>query len=90
MPSGARTLALLVLGRELQQLLSASRERPALSTGTGLRMPERPLEVLLAEDNPINAAVARRLIEKAGHRVVHATNGAGRSSTSPRGASTWC
>ena len=75
-PSGARTLALPVLGRELQQLLSASREEPALSTGSGVRMPERPLEVLLAEDNPINAAVARRLIEKAGHRVVHATNGA--------------
>ncbi len=42
--------------------------RPAASSAV--------LEVLLAEDNAINAAVARRLIEKAGHRVTHVWNGA--------------
>lgn len=33
--------------------------------------------VLLAEDNDINALLARTVLEKAGLRVVHATNGAG-------------
>ena len=33
------------------------------------------LEVLLAEDNPINAMLARTMLEKAGHTVVHLTNG---------------
>ena len=35
----------------------------------------RPLQVLLVEDNPINQKVAARLLEKAGHKVVIATNG---------------
>ncbi|MFZ5446775.1 MAG: ATP-binding protein [Myxococcota bacterium] len=37
--------------------------------------PPRALDVLLVEDNPINAALARRLVEKEGHRVTHARNG---------------
>jgi CheY-like chemotaxis protein len=35
----------------------------------------RPLCVLLAEDNPVNLLVARRLLEKRGHSVAVASNG---------------
>jgi signal transduction histidine kinase/CheY-like chemotaxis protein len=39
--------------------------------------PERAvqLSILLAEDNPVNALMARAMLEKAGHRVIHVTNG---------------
>jgi CheY-like chemotaxis protein len=35
----------------------------------------RPLDILLAEDNPVNALLARTMLEKAGHRVTHAGTG---------------
>ncbi len=35
-----------------------------------------PLDVLLVEDNPVNQAVAQKVLERAGHRVVLANNGA--------------
>jgi len=35
----------------------------------------RPLKILLAEDNPINQKLTIRLLEKAGHSVVLASNG---------------
>jgi len=44
--------------------------RPARSASA------RPLRVLLAEDNDINAMLAIALIEKQGHSVVHVTDGA--------------
>ena len=34
-----------------------------------------PIRVLLAEDNPVNALLARTMLEKAGCRVTHAVNG---------------
>jgi len=37
--------------------------------------PERRLRVLIAEDNPVNERVARRLLEKQGHTVLVAHNG---------------
>ncbi len=37
---------------------------------------EKPKRILLAEDNDINALLARSILEKAGHSVVRATNGA--------------
>jgi two-component system, sensor histidine kinase and response regulator len=36
---------------------------------------ESPLEILLAEDNPVNQLLAVRLLEKRGHRVTVANNG---------------
>ncbi len=35
----------------------------------------RPLDILLAEDNPVNALLAHTMLEKAGHRVTHAVTG---------------
>jgi len=37
--------------------------------------PERRLRILIAEDNPVNERVARRLLEKQGHTVLVAHNG---------------
>jgi signal transduction histidine kinase/CheY-like chemotaxis protein len=37
--------------------------------------PQKRLAVLLAEDNPVSALLARTILEKAGHRVTHATSG---------------
>ncbi|MCL2655832.1 MAG: response regulator [Betaproteobacteria bacterium] len=36
----------------------------------------RPLRVLLVEDNPVNQAVAQKILERAGHKVFLANNGA--------------
>ncbi len=44
-------------------------------TRHSLREDSRKLDVLLAEDNPVNRKLARRLLEKRGHRVVLAENG---------------
>jgi CheY-like chemotaxis protein/nitrogen-specific signal transduction histidine kinase len=37
--------------------------------------PENALTILIAEDNSVNALVARRLVESLGHRVHHASDG---------------
>jgi signal transduction histidine kinase/CheY-like chemotaxis protein/DNA-binding LacI/PurR family transcriptional regulator len=49
---------------------SASAERRPLATNA-----ERPLRILLAEDNRISAMVARRMLEQRGHQVRIARNG---------------
>ena len=46
--------------------------RPAADRRTTVM---RPLQVLLAEDNPVNQLLATRLLEKLGHSVVTASNG---------------
>jgi len=42
---------------------------------------ENPLSLLLVEDNPINALLARALLEKMGHTVVHVDDGAAAIAT---------
>ena len=37
--------------------------------------PQNPLEILLAEDNPVNALLAKSLLTKLGHRVTHVSDG---------------
>jgi CheY-like chemotaxis protein len=50
-------------------------EPPALVTRHSLRETQRPLRVLLAEDNPINQLLAVKMLEKRGHSLVVAGNG---------------
>ncbi|MFC1859458.1 response regulator, partial [Thermodesulfobacteriota bacterium] len=45
-----------------------------MSQTTGHEIPEH-LKVLLAEDNIVNQKIAKRMLEKQGHRVVVAANG---------------
>ncbi len=74
--AGLATLSKPLSAREVELALSPPVERKPGLAGTPARPPSRVLQVLLAEDNAVNAALARRLIEKAGHRVTHVWNGA--------------
>jgi signal transduction histidine kinase/CheY-like chemotaxis protein len=49
--------------------------RHSLRENRGPASARRALNILVAEDNPINQTVARRMLEKAGHRIVVAANG---------------
>jgi CheY-like chemotaxis protein len=49
--------------------------QPALITRRPLREATPGLRILLAEDNVVNQALAKRLLEKMGHTVVIAANG---------------
>jgi CheY-like chemotaxis protein len=59
----------------------ARRSTPSVNRGQGpllqraIEAADRPLCVLLAEDNAVNQLVARRLLEKRGHRVTVVGNG---------------
>ncbi len=53
---------------------SASRTREA--TATSPPAAGHPLRVLLVEDDRVNTRVATRMLERLGHRVAHAENGA--------------
>lgn len=51
-------------------------ERPDFSMPTNNSMPAvRPMRVLVAEDDALNAAMLRAILEQLGHQVVHAHNG---------------
>jgi PAS domain S-box-containing protein len=60
-----------VLGRVFSPAVALERPEPAHS-----QAPRSGLHVLLAEDNPINQRLAVRLLEKLGHRVTVAEDGA--------------
>ncbi len=55
--------------------IEVKEERPGLITRHSLREKSRRLQVLLAEDNPVNQKLAVRLLEKMGHGVDVADNG---------------
>jgi signal transduction histidine kinase/CheY-like chemotaxis protein len=61
--------------------LTASDEDLVAAAASDLRAltrspePGPPLEIVLAEDNPVSARLAVTILEKAGHRVRHAVNG---------------
>ncbi|MEO5823521.1 MAG: response regulator, partial [Vicinamibacteraceae bacterium] len=48
---------------------------PARPVDVRHRVASRPLQVLVAEDNPVNQLLATRLLQKLGHSVVTASNG---------------
>jgi two-component system sensor histidine kinase/response regulator len=73
-PPSAQALreALLGAGRP-----APARPAPARAPDAGRAPPpERPLRILLAEDNATNALLALRLLQRAGHAVVHVKTGA--------------
>ncbi len=47
----------------------ATRKKPAARAG------QSSLRILLAEDNPVNALLAKTMLRKAGHSVIHVTSG---------------
>src|SRR6266536_2505617 len=62
--------------RSVSDALASGEARPAAGapgSASGIR---RQLDILLVEDNPINRTLAQRVLEKAGHKVVAADNGA--------------
>ncbi len=69
----------LLLDNIMRVLSGASRTDtgpvPAQAAASGLPLTGRPLNVLLAEDNPVNQKFAVRVLEGAGHRVTVANNG---------------
>jgi two-component system, sensor histidine kinase and response regulator len=61
------------LAAVLERLLAPAEAAP--KPGPYIRRTAHPLNVLLAEDNEVNQRVARRMLEKMGHRVTSARNG---------------
>jgi CheY-like chemotaxis protein/HPt (histidine-containing phosphotransfer) domain-containing protein len=59
-----------VLRQRSEPTAKATRSAPARPAPS-----ERPLRILLAEDNPLNQVVAVKFLEKAGHRVTVAHHG---------------
>ncbi|MDX2167634.1 MAG: response regulator [Deltaproteobacteria bacterium] len=53
-----------------------TRERVVAHAEPPPREAARPLRILVAEDNPVNQKLARRLLERAGHAIVVAADGA--------------
>jgi CheY-like chemotaxis protein len=51
------------------------RKEPSLVTWNSLPEDQRRLQVLLAEDNPVNQMLARRMLEKLGHTITLVSNG---------------
>jgi CheY-like chemotaxis protein len=74
----AHTLTKPVLPWDLRHALAVvtgSAEGKESETGPAPVTPPRALNILLAEDNAINARLAVRLLEKLGHRVRHVSDG---------------
>jgi PAS domain S-box-containing protein len=59
----------------LLQKTSPGKTRAALLTRHAIRESKRRLNILLAEDNPINQKLATRLLQKMGHSVTVVENG---------------
>ena len=66
------TVARQLIARDAQMISGAVKELRQLVKRS---KPERPLNVILAEDNPVNALLAKTMLEKAGHAVHHVTSG---------------
>lgn len=73
-----RTLIKPVLPYDVYRLLCElgdESEEPVRSFSIAPPPPTRPLTVLVAEDNPVNALLAKSLLSRLGHKPVMASNG---------------
>jgi signal transduction histidine kinase/CheY-like chemotaxis protein len=66
------TVARQLISRDAQMISGAVKELRQLVKRS---KPDRSLNVILAEDNPVNALLAKTMLEKAGHTVHHVTSG---------------
>jgi signal transduction histidine kinase/CheY-like chemotaxis protein len=71
-PFRKTTIARQLTARDDHMISSAVKERRQFVKSP---RPEKQLNVILAEDNPVNALLAKTLLEKAGHTVCHVTSG---------------
>jgi CheY-like chemotaxis protein len=69
-PPGGSTFSFTV-----RMPVAAVAESPAPAAECRLPRSQRPLRILVAEDNPVNRKVALRLLERMGHRVDTACDG---------------
>lgn len=77
-PLRERTLTDVLTGRlkgvEKRDALNDNRPVPGFAAAGPEKAKEGGLAVLLAEDDPVNALLTRSALEKAGHRVTHASD----------------
>ena len=66
------TVARQLTSRDVQTVSGAVKELRRFVKNS---KPEKQLNVILAEDNPVNALLAKTMLEKAGHTVHHVTSG---------------
>ena len=66
------TIARQLTSRDAQTINGAVKELRKIMKNS---KPERQLNVILAEDNPVNALLAKTMLEKVGHTVHHVTSG---------------
>ena len=71
-PFRRQSLLRLVTLRDERMIAAAVHDLREIVKGQGA---SDPIEVILAEDNPVNALLARTMLERAGCRVSHAVNG---------------
>jgi PAS domain S-box-containing protein len=64
-----------VFARPSRAMLPVGRTVVTVATAPKVKPGQRGLEILLAEDNPVNQRVAVKILERHGHRVAVASNG---------------